>query len=142
MSAAPSNDTFLVIIDFLTAEGRQPTTDGLLSLPGLGADERAVLVEEATRALRESAERKLNRVLLLELHAAKLDGQLTASGEGEKFAQFLGLATREAFRDGLRRRYPVLEERLGRTLGQQGNAIVSLAQRTAASFTQTGLTAV
>jgi type 2 lantibiotic biosynthesis protein LanM len=131
MSAAPSNDTFLVIIDFLTAEARQPTTDRLLSLPGLGADERAVLVEEATRALRESAERKLNRVLLLELHAAKLGGQLTASGEGEKFAQFLGLATREAFRDGLRRRYPVLEERLGRTLGQQGNAIVSLAQRIA-----------
>ncbi|MEI7037830.1 type 2 lanthipeptide synthetase LanM family protein [Fulvimonas yonginensis] len=131
MNDEPSNDTFLTIIDVLTLDARRSVTDRLLSLPGLGADERSVLVEEAIRALRESAQRKLNRVLLLELHAAKLAGQLTAADEKDKFAQFLDLATCEAFRDGLRRRYPVLEARLGRALAQQGDAVVRLAGRIA-----------
>ncbi|WNL45748.1 type 2 lanthipeptide synthetase LanM family protein [Dyella sp. BiH032] len=131
MSEAPSNDTFLVIIDFLTADARQAMTERLLSVPGLGAEERAVLLQEALRALRESASRKLNRVLLLELHAAKLSGQLTAEDEREKFVQFLELATQEPFKDALRRRYPVLEARLGRALAQLGNAIVTMAARIA-----------
>lgn len=131
MGDAPSSDTFVVIIDFLTADARQSVFDRILSLPGLSADEGAILVQETGRALRDSAERKLNRVLLLELHAAKLSGQLTATDERGKFAQFLALATRDDFKDALRRRYPVLETRLGKTLGHQGNAIVSLAERLA-----------
>jgi len=129
MVDAPSNETFLAIIDVLSAEARQSAIDEILALPGLGADESAVLVQEATRALRESASRKLNRVLLLELHAAKLGGLLTAADEKEKFSQFVELASREAFKEGLRRRYPVLEARLAQALGQQGRAIASLARR-------------
>jgi type 2 lantibiotic biosynthesis protein LanM len=131
MSDAPSNDTFAVIIDFLTADARQSVTDRILSLPQLSAIEGAILAQAAGRALHDSAERKLNRVLLLELHAAKLSGQLTAIGENDKFAQFLTLATRNEFKAILKRRYPVLETRLCRTLGQQGDAMVSLAERIA-----------
>ena len=131
MSEAPSNDTFLVIIDFLTADARQAMTARLLAVQGLAADERAVLMQEAVRALRESASRKLNRVLLLELHAAKLSGQLTAEDEREKFVQFLELATQESFKDALRKRYPVLEARLARALQQLGNAVATMALRIA-----------
>lgn len=132
MGDAPSNDTFLAIIDVLTDQARGSVTRRLLSLPGLDPDEGALLAQEACRAIRDSAERKLNRILLLELHAAKLGGQLTAADETGKFAQFLELASGDAFKDTLRRRYPVLEARLGRVLGQLSDAIVRLAERIAA----------
>jgi lantibiotic modifying enzyme len=132
MSDAPSNDNFLVVIDALTADVRQATTERLLALPGLDDAERAVLLQEALRALRESASRKLNRVLLLELHAAKLSGQLGDGDEREKFVRFLELATETAFKEALRKRYPVLEDRLGRALGQLGDAVVTMAARIAA----------
>ena len=129
MGDAPSNDTFLGIIDHLTADARRSLAESIRAVPGLGDDESAILIRQAHQALRDNAERKLNRVLLLELHAAKLSGQLTAPDESAKFAQFLELATQHAFKETLRRRYPVLEERLDRALGQQGKAIVALAQR-------------
>lgn len=129
MGDAPSNDTFLGIIDYLTADARQSLADSICTLPGLGAGESAILAREAQQALRDNAERKLNRILLLELHAAKLSGQLSAADESGKFAQFLQLATQDAFKDTLRRRYPVLEARLQRALGQQSKAIVDLARR-------------
>lgn len=131
MGDVPSIDTFAVVIDFLTADIRRSVIHRIMSVPDLSADEAAVLAREADRALRDSGERKLNRVLLLELHAAKLSGQLTAADESGKFAQFLDLATRDDFKASLRRRYPVLEDRLNATLGQQGAAIVSLAERIA-----------
>lgn len=129
MGDAPSNDTFLGIIDHLTADARRSLAESIRAVPGLGDDESAILIRQAQQALRDNAERKLNRVLLLELHAAKLSGQLTAPDESAKFAQFLELATQHAFKETLRRRYPVLEERLDRALGQQGKAIVALARR-------------
>ena len=132
MSDAPSNDTFLPVIDLLSAEARQSTSERLRSMPGLDDGERAALLHEALRALRESASRKLNRVLLLELHAAKLSGQLTADDEKDKFVQFLELAVQPSFREALRKRYPVLEARLGRALGQLGDAVVAMAARLAA----------
>jgi len=129
MGDAPSNDTFLGIIDYLIREAWQSMADQLRSIPGLSGDESAILAREAHQALRDNAERKLNRILLLELHAAKLSGQLTAPDESGKFAQFLELAKQDAFKDTLRRRYPVLEARLDRALGQQSQAILSLAKR-------------
>ena len=74
MGDAPSNDTFLGIIDHLTADARRALAAGIQAMPGLGAGESAILAREAQQALRDNAERKLNRVLLLELHAAKLSG--------------------------------------------------------------------
>jgi len=129
MGDAPSNDTFLGIIDHLTADARRSLAERIRAVPGLGDGESAILIRQAHQALRDNAERKLNRVLLLELHAAKLSGQLTAPDEGGKFAQFLELARQDAFKDTLRRRYPVLEERLDRALGHQSEAILTLARR-------------
>ncbi|MGO4703513.1 type 2 lanthipeptide synthetase LanM family protein [Dyella sp. 2RAB6] len=132
MGDAPSNDTFLEIIDHLTRDARQSIAESLRAIAGLHDDESAILVQQAHQALRDNAERKLNRILLLELHAAKLSGQLTAADESGKFVQFLALARQDAFKDTLRRRYPVLEARLDRALGQQSNAILALARRIAA----------
>ncbi|HEX7817311.1 type 2 lanthipeptide synthetase LanM [Dyella sp.] len=131
MNQVPST-TFATVIDFLTADARQSVMARILALPGLDAAEAAVLTKEAHRALHDSAERKLNRVLLLELHAAKLMGQLTATEESERFTQFLALATRPEFKETLRGRYPVLESRLAHVMTQQSQAMMRLAQRVAA----------
>lgn len=131
MSEAPLHGTFAVIVDALTAQARQQVKSQILSQPGINADEANVVAQAVDKALHESAERKLNRVLLLELHAAKLGGQLTAADEAAKFAQFLELAVRDDFKETLRRRYPVLEERLRRVLEQQGQAMIGLVQRMA-----------
>ena len=76
MGDAPSNDTFLGIIDHLTADARRSLAERIRAVPGLGDGESAILIRQAHQALRDNAERKLNRVLLLELHAAKLSGVL------------------------------------------------------------------
>lgn len=131
MDGASPDDTFASIVDKLIADILASTAAAIRALPGLDSAEQAALIAEAGRALHESAERKLNRVLLLELHAAKLGGQLTAPDERGKFLQFVALAQRDAFRQTLRQRYPVLESRWQRALGQQAAAMVCLAERIA-----------
>ncbi|MDY1549854.1 type 2 lanthipeptide synthetase LanM family protein [Luteibacter sahnii] len=129
MADSTPNDTFATIIAFLTVDVRRRLADALAAQPGLAPAETTVFIDSADRALLDNAARKLNRVLLLELHAAKLSGELTASDEPAKFAQFVAKATRPDFVLALRQRYPALAPRLERALAQQGQGIVTLASR-------------
>jgi type 2 lantibiotic biosynthesis protein LanM len=129
MADSQPHDTFAPIIAFLTAGVRRQLAHDLAAQAGLSADEKNILSRTADRALLDNAARKLNRVLLLELHAAKLSGELTATDETAKFAQFLAKATRADFPLALQQRYPVLAPRLERALRQQGRGIVTLASR-------------
>jgi type 2 lantibiotic biosynthesis protein LanM len=129
MADSQPHDTFAPIIAFLTASVRGQLADDLAAQAGLSADEKDILIRSADRALLDNAARKLNRVLLLELHAAKLSGELTATDEAAKFAQFVAKATRADFPLALQQRYPVLAPRLERALRQQGRGIVTLADR-------------
>lgn len=132
MADSPPNDTFAPIIAFLTADVRRHLADELAARPGLSTGEKNIFIRSADRALLDNAARKLNRVLLLELHAAKLSGELTAGDEAAKFAQFVAKATQAEFPLALRQRYSELAPRLERALGQQGRGIVTLASRLAA----------
>lgn len=96
---------------------------------GLGALEREVVRSAADTALRETAQIRLNRVLLLELHAAKLTGKLDANGESEQWAQFLELASTAPFHEHLRRRYPALQGRLATLCQNQVEAVLTLVDR-------------
>lgn len=96
---------------------------------GLAAEERAVVSTAAHRTLLANARRKLNRVLLLELHAAQLAGQLQHDGERERFDAFVDRASHPAFAAHLAQRYPALGPRLERTLRQQASVLASMVWR-------------
>ncbi|HEX7815923.1 type 2 lanthipeptide synthetase LanM family protein, partial [Dyella sp.] len=72
---------------------------------------------------------KLNRVLLLEMHAAKRAGMLTADDDSSRFAQFVALAMQAEFAASLDHLYPPLLPRLRRMLDQQRGAIEALVER-------------
>ena len=91
--------------------------------------ERDLISRMADAALHTHARLKLNRVLLLELHAAKLEGLLTANDEAARFAQFVELACKPAFVAHLDTRYPVLRPRLQRMLDRQRHAIEAMIER-------------
>jgi type 2 lantibiotic biosynthesis protein LanM len=97
--------------------------------PQLDDGERDLIGRMADTALHTHARLKLNRVLLLELHAAKLEGLLTASDESARFAQFVELACKPAFVTHLDTRYPVLRPRLYRMLDRQRCAIEAMIER-------------
>ena len=123
-------DAFGEIIACFTEPHRDNLVARLHALaPNLDDDERELVYRIGSAALHRNARLKLNRVLLLELHAAKLEGQLTASDEAEGFAQFVELARKPAFARHLDERYPVLRPRLREALDRQGNAIATLIER-------------
>src|ERR1700748_609981 len=97
--------------------------------PQLDDSERDLIGRMADAALHTHARLKLNRVLLLELHAAKLEGLLTANDEAARFAQFVELACKPAFVAHLDTRYPVLRLRLYRMLDRQRCAIEAMIER-------------
>lgn len=124
---------FTPLIDRHCRAARRALADGLAALaPQLTAAEAALIATHAAAALGHTARMKLNRVLLLELHAAKRAGELGAAGEAERYGQFVAAADSEAFDAHLDRRYPPLRPRLQQALDQQQRAIVTLAARLAA----------
>jgi type 2 lantibiotic biosynthesis protein LanM len=96
---------------------------------GLGAAERDVVRAAASARLRESAQARLNRMLLLELHAAMLAGRLDAAAERERWAQFIDLACTAPFDEHLRRRYPTLHARLATLCQFHLGAVLALVDR-------------
>ncbi|PTL81434.1 type 2 lanthipeptide synthetase LanM family protein [Vitiosangium sp. GDMCC 1.1324] len=96
---------------------------------GLGERERAIVLAAADAGLRNNAQLKLNRVLLLELHAAGLTGRLDAADEQRRWAQFIDLARTAPFSEHLRRRYPTLHERLATACRLQLDAVLTLVER-------------
>lgn len=130
MSEPRETDSFHAIVDHFTAAGRNALTQFLNQLaPELAPGEAALFAAAGSQALCESARLKLNRVLLLELHAAKRAGTLDATDDAERFAQFVQQAQTAAFATHLDTRYPTLRPRLQQALQQQGHALQTLATR-------------
>lgn len=101
----------------------------LHAVRGLGTAEHDVVLAAATARLRERAQLLLNRLLLLELHAAQMTGRLDAPDERARWAQFLELASTPSFDEHLRRRYPTLHSRLATFCQFHADAVLSLARR-------------
>ncbi len=131
MSEPRSGDSFLPLILDFTAAVRARLAHGLDEL-ALEADERRALRSAGERALNDNARLKLNRLLLLELQAARLGGQLQGSDDAAQFGSFLERAATEAFHAHLRQRYPALHPRLHRALDGQCRALLALGARLAA----------
>ncbi|WP_323746220.1 type 2 lanthipeptide synthetase LanM family protein [Catenulispora pinisilvae] len=113
-----------------------PISAGLAARLGdiadLSGGERAAVVEAAERAVIETVHRKVSRVLLLELNAARLSGLLTSDDAGERWSEFLAIADDTEFWHGLGARYPTLERRLNAVMQRRADAALALAQRFAA----------
>ena len=95
----------------------------------LDRSEAELIRNAAEEALYATAQVKLNRVLLLELHAAQRAGELTAIDTADRFAQFAELTRQPEFAEHLDRRYPTLRQRLQRALNQKREAIEVLLAR-------------
>jgi type 2 lantibiotic biosynthesis protein LanM len=129
MADTKTPDAFAPIIEHFTVSARTAFAERLALLPGLDADEVLLIRETSDESLRLNARLKLNRVLLLELHAANRSGQLDAEKDADRHNQFVEYALQPEFADHLDRRYPSLNRRLQRSLDQQAMAIESLAAR-------------
>jgi len=130
MTETNAPDAFARIIEHFAAPACLAFTARLAELSsGLDQSEATLIQAVAEEALRNSARLRLSRLLILELHAAKLAGELTATDDASRFAQFVEHALQPAFAKHLDRRYPPLRTRLERLLDQQRNAIESLVAR-------------
>jgi len=86
----------------------------------------------ADAALRETVHRKVSRVLLLELNAARVAGRLTAPDPAARWAEFTELSDTPAFWESLSGRYPTLLGRLHTIMRRRCDSAVTLARRLAA----------
>ncbi|ASR43888.1 hypothetical protein BEN78_11400 [Xanthomonas citri pv. mangiferaeindicae] len=137
MDDAASGTEFDRVIDVIVSNACENLDVQMASAAqGLAAEERSVVVVAAQHALLANARRKLNRVLLLELHAAQLSGQLRQSDERERFREFVERASTREFVGHLSNRYPALQPRLDRALRQQASALALMVQRLVADRAQ------
>lgn len=130
MSEAIAPNAFAPLIDYLIADARAAFDARLDALsPGFDATEIELIRRSAGQALHANAQLKLNRVLLLELHAADRAGELEGADDAARFAHFIERSRTQRFVAHLDRRYPCLRERLRRMLAQQRGAIEALLAR-------------
>ena len=130
MTETNASDAFARIIEHFAAPTCVSFATQLAQIAyGLDPEEAALIQSVAEQALQNSARLRLSRLMLLELHASKLAGELNAGDEAGQFAQFVENALKPAFAEHLDRRYPPLRARLRRLLAQQANAIHSLVVR-------------
>ncbi|WP_436500543.1 type 2 lanthipeptide synthetase LanM family protein [Actinokineospora sp. HUAS TT18] len=119
-----------------------PALDRLASQLAEAADlvaaEAAVILAAARNTLLDTVRRKVNRVLVLELNAARITGKLTAPDPAGRWAEFIGHAADPAFWHGLTEHYPTLVERLHVVVDNRCAAIRLMAQRFAADRARLG----
>jgi len=87
-------------------------------------------VVDATRAvLLDTLRRKVNRVLVLELNAARITGKLTAPDAAGRWTEFLRTASRPEFWHGLTEHYPSLVDRLKVVVDNRCAAVSTMTAR-------------
>jgi len=123
---------FRLPVASLTADWSARIGELLAGVEGLGDQDRYVIARDARRHLLVTAEARLSRTLLLELHALSLTGQLAAADSRERWNAFVDHARGPAFRDGIEARYPTLLPRLDAAAGNLTRAVAVFARRLAA----------
>lgn len=104
----------------------------LSRVAGLSDAERAVVLEEANAAVRGNLHRKLARLLLVELNAARLQGRLEGVTPEERWEDFLRGAATAEFWDAMALHYPTMPGRVAKLVENNCAAVLSFAQRWAA----------
>ncbi|HEV2782632.1 MAG TPA: type 2 lanthipeptide synthetase LanM family protein [Actinophytocola sp.] len=107
-------------------------TAQLREIAGLGERERHALRTGAGATLYEFVHRKVSRVLLVELNAARVTGTLREPSPERRWDEFLALAAKPRFWESLSGRYPTMLARLRAGIDDRRAAAVSVARRFAA----------
>ncbi|MFB7452705.1 type 2 lanthipeptide synthetase LanM family protein [Streptomyces sp. NPDC056194] len=107
----PPEGWFAGPVDTFAAPLFAELDDRIPGMTGLASDEREVLREATREALRRTLQLRLNRVLLLELRAAALAGDLPGTDPSARWDAFLRQASAPGFSETLHRRYPALRRR-------------------------------
>lgn len=97
-------------------------------IPGLSPSEVHAILEGARDALLTTLNRKLTRLLVLELNAARVEQRLEGDTPEARWADFLACAATPAFWDSLDRDYPTLRARVDRLIGDQIDAVLAFAR--------------
>ncbi|MGX7826212.1 type 2 lanthipeptide synthetase LanM family protein [Actinokineospora sp. 24-640] len=113
----------------LFAPARAGLAADLTGLAGLGAAERDAVLAGADAVLRQSVLRKVSRVLVLELNAARLTGRLTATDSAGRWTEFVERTCEPGFWDSIDAHYPALRPRLRTVIDNRVAAIRELATR-------------
>lgn len=95
----------------------------------LSATERAAICAGTATALRETVWRKVSRVVVLELHAARLTGKLTAGDSRARWEEWVSSLERPGAWEALAGPYPALLPRLRTVIGNRCAAALTLARR-------------
>ncbi|MGC0416363.1 type 2 lanthipeptide synthetase LanM family protein [Embleya sp. AB8] len=100
--------------------------------PELSTSEREILRRAARRSVLGAVRPRANRLLLLELHAARMSGRLTRATSEQRWDEFLELAGEPAFWTELDAEYPAFAPRLERVIENRHTALLDLVRRLAA----------
>ncbi len=99
----------------------------------LGSGERQAVLTGAAVSIAEALRRKVSRLLLLELNAARVSGSLQAEDAAGRWAEFLEHSGRLDFWNSLTEHYPTLLTRLAAVVSGRINAAAELTRRFAAN---------
>ncbi|MBC7577872.1 MAG: type 2 lantipeptide synthetase LanM, partial [Tardiphaga sp.] len=104
----------------------------LSSISGLEESERTTIALETRANIVATLHGKLARLLLLELNAARLRGQLTGETSEQRWSEFLSLSSSPDFWDGIAPEYPEMRGRVARIVAHRCATSLRFAQRFAA----------
>jgi type 2 lantibiotic biosynthesis protein LanM len=107
-------------------------SEQLACVRGLTDSERAAIREGLAASLRETLLRKVNRVLILELNAARITGELTAGDSAARWSQFLRMSATTQYWESLSEYYPTMLPRLDTLITRRCAAVLAMAERLSA----------
>jgi type 2 lantibiotic biosynthesis protein LanM len=102
----------------------------------LGLAERQAIVTGASASLADAVRRKVSRLLLLELNAARVSGSLQAQDSAGRWNEFIERSSHLSFWDSLAPHYSTLLPRLNAVISGRTAAAAEFARRFAANRTR------
>ncbi|MBV9822455.1 MAG: type 2 lantipeptide synthetase LanM family protein [Actinobacteria bacterium] len=101
----------------------------LAGIDGLHAGERTAIEVGAADAVSDAVLRRVSRVLVLELNAARITGRLTATDSAGRWSEFVDRTCRPGYWDTLTVHYPTLLPRLRKVVDNRLRATTAFAAR-------------
>jgi len=95
----------------------------------LGTAERNAILVGTAASLLEAIRRKVSRLLVLELNAARVSGSLAAEDSAGRWTEFLQRSSQESYWYSLAEHYPTLMPRLEKVIGGRLVAAAELGRR-------------
>ncbi|WP_211240701.1 type 2 lanthipeptide synthetase LanM family protein [Hamadaea tsunoensis] len=111
----------------------------LAEVRGVTSDERGVLLDALRESLRGTLHRKLTRLLVLDLNAARVTGRLTAPTSAGRWDEFIAMTRTEAYWAEVAGHYPPVPGRVATIVGNRCAAALTLARRYAADKAYLGI---